>query len=209
MGKMKKLAALFLAAAMTMSLGMTALANPSQVDPDIPNVTDPVIPDETKLTALDKDGNRITVTQKEISKEVQEILKDENKVKDIFETAGFAVSDNMQFVFLGGGDLKVDNMPEGGIEIPLSTEGYDVKPGDIVYAIHQKSDGTWEVIPCEVGRDGVVRVTLTSLSPVAIIKVLSDGKIVVLDEKKNIVGEVKDGKTVPVTKAKTSPKTGA
>ena len=82
---------------------------------------------------------------------------------------------------------------------------------------HQKDDGTWEVlegkaivVTNEYGDNDIsVEVTMTSFSPVAFIKVMSDGEVVVLDKTETPVQKVdtKTAKTTTVT-VKKSPKTG-
>ncbi len=61
-----------------------------------------------------------------------------------------------------------------GVTLTFGVNG--VNPGDNVYALHQKKDGTWEVCPTIVGKDKVT-VTLYSLSPIAIVKYDNGRKI--------------------------------
>ena len=61
-----------------------------------------------------------------------------------------------------------------GVTLTFGVNG--VNPGDNVYALHQKKDGTWEVCPTIVGKDKVT-VTLYSLSPIAIVKYDNDRKV--------------------------------
>ena len=118
----------------------------------------------------DKDGNKVTAMQtEELSKEVEEILKDEEQVKEILKEAGYEVTEDQNAVVLGAGNIElVDGqwdgmeMPEGGVDLELrletgswdwDTNTYvenetlkDLKDGDTVYVLHQKADGTWEVL---------------------------------------------------------------
>lgn len=55
-----------------------------------------------------------------------------------------------------------------GITITLNVSG--VRAGDNVYVLHQKPDGTWEMLKPGSVFNGGVTVTLTSLSPVAVVK---------------------------------------
>ncbi|MDE7037457.1 MAG: hypothetical protein K2O98_05755, partial [Lachnospiraceae bacterium] len=74
--------------------------------------------------------------------------------------------------------------------------------GATIYVAHQKADGTWEIIEGTLDKnmygEWVVKVKMDSFSPVAFLKVMSNGKVVEVDKK----GE-------PVKAATTrSPKTG-
>ena len=101
----------------------------------------------------------------------------------------------------------------------------DIKNGDTVYVLHQTADGTWEVLEGKavVTKDAggytsvSVDVTMTGFSPVAFIKVMSNGEVVVLDRTETIVSQVEPTgsastvtteKTTSTVTTKTSPKTG-
>lgn len=238
--KMKKVAAAIAVATLSMSMSMGVFAS-SPVDPEIPNTEDPKPekPADKPLPPLwgawgtDKDGNRVTASSKgEISKEVEEVLKDEEKVKDILESAGYDVKEDQNTVVLGVGDLELigGEVPEGGVDLNLNLYEYmnegveDLKAGDTLYILHQKSDGTWEVLEGKVtlGQYGyTVNAHFDSLSPVAIVKIMSDGKVAVLDKDgqqagilepesdSNKVAKDETGvKVVKTTTVKKSPKTG-
>ena len=212
---MKKVIALMLALVLCMSMGVTAFAAGWQ------SPTDPTIPEYNVGFGTDKDGNKLTVVETaELSKEVEEILKDDNKVKDILTEAGYILKGDEDVLVLGAGNISLagQTVPEGGVDLELrldtaNVEVSSLKDGDALYVLHQKADGTWEVLEGKVViKNGLYYVSahFDSLSPVAIIKVMSDGKVVVLENNKK-VGEVnpKTGKVTKVTTVKTSPKTGA
>lgn len=189
---------------------------------------------------LDKDGNKVTVFSEKVSAEVEEVLKDTDAVKDILKDAGYDVTDSHQVVVLGAGDFETydknfevyDQDISDGAEMTFTlgagdsyygygTENWDdlkdIKDGDIIYVLHQKDDGTWEVLEGKAvvewygtGYTTVsVKVTMTGFSPVAFIKVMSNGEVVVLDKNETPVQKVdpKTAKTTTVT-VKKSPKTG-
>lgn len=191
-------------------------------------------------SGLDKDGNKVTVLSEKVSAEVEEILKDTDAVKDILNDAGYDVTDDHQVVVLGAGDFETYNKDWEAYDQDISDGanmkfylgygndkyGYhsenwddlkDIKDGDTIYVLHQKDDGTWEVlegkaivVTNEYGDNDIsVEVTMTSFSPVAFIKVMSDGEVVVLDKTETPVQKVdtKTAKTTTVT-VKKSPKTG-
>src|SRR5699024_3904877 len=108
---------------------------------------------------------------KELSQEVKEILSDDEKVKDILNQAGYTVKDGQDITVIAADDLSLvdgnfeeTEMPEGGVDLEINlgstshffdgTEEYTYTYGDIqgleegstVYVLHQKADGTWEVL---------------------------------------------------------------
>ena len=228
--KMKKVAAAIAVATLSMSMSMGVFAS-SPVDPSIPDPNKPGVEEENKIDKIyqavgtDKDGNKVTAYSKgEISKEVEEILKDEEQVKNILEGAGYEVKEDQEVVVLGAGDLHMEEMPEGGVDLNLSLfyddiEGVSV--GDTLYILHQKADGTWEILEGTVNLDSYgtyyVSTHFDSLSPVAIVKIMSDGKVAVLDKNEQQVGTLEPDKVakdetsvkvVKTTTVKASPKTG-
>ena len=241
MSKIKKAAAIVAAAVLCMSMSMGVFAS-SPTDPE------QIVNDGKTLTfnpiwsaeGTDKDGN---------------ILSDEEKVKDILYEAGYTVKDDQDITVIAAGDLSLVDMetfektevPEGGIDLELNLGFQDsysyggqftygaiqgLKEGSTVYVLHQKDDGTWEVM------EGTVKVKTTSdeygtytgyyvtahfdsLSPVAIIKVMSNGEVVVLDKNENYKGSIdvtaankgntvkgESSQIVKTTAEKKSPKTG-
>ena len=257
MGKIKKAAAIVAAAVLCMSMSMGVFASsptdPEQIVNDGKTMTfNPIWVSE----GTDKDGNKVTAwSMEELSQEVKDILSDEEKVKDILYEAGYTVKDGQDITVIAADDLSLVDMetfekvevPEGGIDLDLVLgehgklqSGYEytsnavkgLKEGDTVYVLHQKDDGTWEVM------EGVIKTkteeyygsTYTSyyvtahfdtLSPVAIIKVMSNGEVVVLDKNENYKGTIdvtaankgdtvkgESSQLVKTTAEKKSPKTG-
>ena len=244
--KIKKAAAVIAAAVLCLSMGMSVFAaSPDAGDVPSGDIQDTTESVEEKIhqlwgsgTGLDKDGNKVTVRPEEISQDVEEILEDEEAVNDILSDAGYDVQDDQQIVVLGAGDFQTVDMYGNPIEQDISEGvdlsfrlGYqyknseygenwenlkDIKDGDTIYVLHQKYDGTWEVLEGKAVVEDTeyftrvsVSVNLTSLSPVAFIKVMSDGEVVVLDKTETPVQKVdtKTAKTTSVT-VKKSPKTG-
>lgn len=244
--KIKKAAAIMAAAVLCLSMSMTVFAASPDAG-DIPSGDSQETTEQEKEisqiwsgSGKDKDGNKVTVFSEKVSAEVEEILKDEDAVKDILKDAGYDMTDKHQVVVLGAGDFETydknfeafDQDISDGAEMTFSlgggdsyygygTENWDdlkdIKDGDIIYVLHQKDDGTWEVLEGKAvvewngtGYTSVkVKVTMTGFSPVAFIKVMSDGEVVVLDKTETPVQKVdtKTAKTTSVT-VKKSPKTG-
>ncbi|WP_251389327.1 hypothetical protein [Mediterraneibacter agrestimuris] len=203
--RMKRILAIAAVCVLTLSMG-TAVFAASPIDPDIPDGIE--TPDETEKpdetdkpskpvtivggTAVDKDGNSVTVKYAaDVAEEVKEILKDDEQVRDILENNGYIPEDKGDITVIGVGDIELPEgaMPEGGIDLSIPVTGdltNDLNEGDTVYVLHQKHDGTWEVLEGKVSsKDAngvVVDAHFDSLSPIAIIKVMSDGKAVIMDK---------------------------
>ena len=259
MSKLEKAAAVVAAAVLCMSMSIGVFASsptdPEQIVNDGKTLTFNSI---WMSEGTDKDGNKVTAySMEDLSQEVKEILSDEEKVKDILYEAGYTVEDGQEVKVIAASDLELVNdrweeveVPEGGVDLDLTfgnnTEyksGYKytngdiegLKEGDTVYILHQKDDGTWEVM------EGTVKVNrydydnytysryyvtahFDTLSPVAIIKVMSNGEVVVLDKNENYKGTIdvnaansankgekvkgETSKIVKTTAEKKSPKTG-
>lgn len=186
MGKMKKLAALAAAGILCMSMGFSVMAAPSVTDPEPEQKADVLVGD-----AVDKDGNYYDVNIKDLSDEVKDVLNDMEVVTEIFKEAGYKTSNDIELVYLGVGDITIDGeMPEGGVDIEFTISKDELKPGDTVYVMHQKSDGTWEILEGIVGADNAATIHFDSLSPVAVVKFMSDGSAVVLDKEDQKIGEI-------------------
>lgn len=190
--KIKALLAITLTLCLTM--GMSTFAA-SPVDPPVR----PSYPTTGSMGAVDKDGNRVTVKSEAVSEEVKKVLEDKEQVKNIIKDAGYKVPDNAEVVVMGSANLTITEMPEGGIDVELWYNGEDLKAGQIVYVLHQKADGTWEVLEGTITINGSVKVHLDSLSPVAIVKIMSDGTVITLEKTA--------GASTPAA-TKKSPKTG-
>lgn len=226
--KLKKTIALILAFVICMSMGMSVFA----AGVGTGSVTDPTVPEEEELpwmglgSGTDKDGNKVTsIPYEMISEEVEAVLKDDEKVKDILTDAGYVLEGDEDVVVLGAANISLIDenwqkmeVPEGGVDLEIMLDGWtyeevkNLKDGDTLYVLHQKSDGTWEVLEGKaVVKDGMYYAAahFDSLSPVAVIKVMSDGKVAVLENNKK-VGEVdpQTGEVKKVDTVKKSPKTG-
>ena len=83
-----------------------------------------------------------------------------------------------------------------------------VKATDYIVVLHN-NNGVWESIPCTVG-DGTVTATFTSLSPIAIVKLSADTKVVGSDNGNTTTTTTTDTTTTtPADGTAVSPKTGA
>ena len=261
MSKIKKAAAIVAASVLCMSMSMGVFASsptdPEQIVNDGKTLTfNPIWSAE----GTDKDGNKVTAYSMEaLSQEVKDILSDEDQVKEILAEAGYIVNDDQNITVIAAGDLSLMDMenfekievPEGGVDLEISlgdtsnffdgSEEYTntygaiqgLEEGSTVYVLHQKADGTWEVLEGTVKTktgDNMYGGTWTyyyttvhfdSLSPVAVIKVMSDGKVVVLDKEGMPTGNIEINtankgnkvkgdsmKVVKTTVEKKSPKTG-
>ena len=239
--KMKRAAALMASAVLCLSMSMSVFAASPDAG-DLPSgnnnqssVQTPVTDEIRQLwsagTGTDADGNKITVRNQGLTTDVEEILKDDSQVKDILTDAGYAVPDDASVVVLGAGDFTTDQEIVGEADMNFvlgsGSDQYggssnwddlkDIKNGDTIYVLHQKHDGTWEVIEGKAVvrsfgsgyREVSVDVTMSGFSPVAFIKVMSNGEAVVLDKNEVPQASVNTtpAKTTTVT-VKTSPKTG-
>lgn len=249
MKHIKKAAAVIAAAVLCMGMSMSAFAS-SVTDPAIEK---PVLDKDGNTLSIqyiyggqatDKDGNKFTMHSTVVSEEVEEILKDGDKVREILTDAGYEVKEEQDVVVLGAGDYELVGeydfasgdfekyeVPEGGIDVEIQIGfeyqyEYDsiygdpyqsgrndeymegIQEGDTVYILHQTADGTWEVlegtiaIKTHTNDSGseyyqttstysyyYVTAHLDSLSPVAVIKVMSNGEVVTL---------TKDGEKLPI-----------
>ena len=231
--KIKKAAAIAAAAVLCLSMSMSAFAAESVEDPDINQGEEQKPAQTTPIYAYGtgKDANGVTVNLQlnAVSEDVQKVLEDETAVKNILTDAGYNVPENSSVVLLAMGDYKMTNPYQdisAGAEMTFNL-GYvygeygsansdnlkDLNNGDTIYLLHQKADGTWEVIEGTVAIDQygnyMVNATMTGFSPIGFIKVMSNGQVVVMDKNENVVKQVNSntGTTTTVT-AKTSPKTG-
>ncbi|HIZ08045.1 MAG TPA: hypothetical protein IAA08_08930 [Candidatus Eubacterium avistercoris] len=229
MGKIKKAAAIVAAAVLCMSMSMGVFAS-SPTDPEqIVNDGKTLTFNHLWMAeGTDKDGNKVTAySLEDLSQEVKDILSDEDQVKEILTDAGYIVGDDQDITVITAGDLSLMDMenfektevPEGGVDLEINLGSYStytygeytyentygaiqgLKEGSTVYVLHQKDDGTWEVL------EGTVKVKtendkygsytgyyvtahFDSLSPVAVIKVMSNGEVVVLDKNEEYKGTI-------------------
>ena len=238
MKNLKKAAAFIAATVLCMSMSMGVLAS-SPTDPDqIPGIS-------YGMSLDNEDGPSISAVavSKDLSEEVEAILQDKNQIKDILINAGYEVKDDQDITVIAASDMELIDprngekveIPEGGTDFEfylwsgLSNPNLEgIKNNDTLYILHQKADGTWEVLEAtavvETSGDVTtykVKAHFDSFSPVAIIKVMSNGKITVLDKNGNETGTIttteankgdkvkgESVKVVKTTAEKKSPKTG-
>lgn len=197
---MKKLVALATAAALCLGMSVTAFAADvkSPQDKDIPEIEYGRSEDEDMFVR----SEGLTEKEKEdIATAAEKALKEQYNVtgKDVVV---LAVGDYTLYD-ADNKEIKDGKVPNGGANFKFSLDAVENKEGfengAIIYVAHQKADGTWEILEGSLLKtyDGwVVKVKMDSFSPVAFLKVMSNGKIVEVDKK---------GEPVKTTK---SPKTG-
>lgn len=242
MRRIKKVAAAIVTAVLCMSMSMGVFAS-SPPDPDqIPGVS-------YGISLDNEDGPSISAVaiSKDLSEEVEEILQDKEQVKAILTNAGYNVKDDQDITIIAASDMELIDprngekveIPEGGTDFEfylgsdfgsgLSNSNLEgVKNNDILYILHRKADGTWEVLEATAVVDTSgdfttykVKAHFDSFSPVAVIKVMSNGQITVLDKNGNETGTIttteankgdkvkgESVKVVKTTAEKESPKTG-
>ncbi|EOS80535.1 hypothetical protein C817_01591 [Dorea sp. 5-2] len=157
------------------------------------------------LVAGDLETAKNELTDKQYENVVN-TLTDPKAIEDIIKDACNVPSDiDCEVLVVGNIQYTGDKFPAGGIDMSVnigSASANGLKNGDSIYVLHyNKTTGKWEVLQGTVklnGDSAYVDVHFDSLSPVAFIKVTSNGKVVPYDAKGN-----------PVTPVKTkSPKTG-
>lgn len=70
-------------------------------------------------------------------------------------------------------DVVMKAGQSGPVDITLNVAG--VRTGDIILVAHEKADGTVEFITAVVVANGVIKFTMTSFSPISIIRVAAAG----------------------------------
>ncbi|MCI9340298.1 MAG: hypothetical protein HFG94_06505 [Dorea sp.] len=201
--KLKKMVALITAGALCLGMSMTAFAANSVTD-----VIGGAIVEGVEGT-VENDYYNMTPEEKKAFEEAAEVLSDESKVKAELEKLGYDTK-GKDVVVMGLGEYNYYDENGNKAELPkgstvkFSLAGVEkakgLKHGDQIYVMHYLGDGKWEVKSAKVTFvNGVAyaEVEMDSLSPVAFLKVMSNGKIVKLDKK----GEV-------VSNTGRSPKTG-
>lgn len=185
----KKLAAILAAAVLCMGMGTSALAAQDGSD-DLfwsPDALKKLSEAEVQsVTAAD--GTKLEYTERDLSEGTMQTLSDGSKVKKIFESAGFGVSDDMYFVPIymshitwdGGGAAVVAFSASSGT---VGSESF--QPGNAIYALREtySGSGVFEAYAGEVDANGEVRFNLAGSSSLILVKILSDGSVVTLDKK--------------------------
>lgn len=182
------------------------------VTPSEPDKEDKPYASDTSLS-----GMATPTVVSPVSEPVQAVLDDQEKLAEIITEAGYVVEEDYSFVVLTAGDyslLEPDH--EGKIKLGFVIVDETVESGDKVYALHQLHNGTWEVIEATV--EGVeITIELDSLSPVAIVKVMSNGDVKALAQNPVVdvepqpeekPAEEEKTETTVVNTEKKSPKTG-
>ncbi len=201
--KLKKLVALITAGALCLGMSLTAFAADGSID-EVPAAgTGSANGGDLKVYNYATEEERA-----EIAKEATDWLK--NNYPNIAKNAEvIAVGD---YELFNKGEYVENGQVPGGKSLfsfalnkEVDTKGFKV--GATVYALHQDKDGKWSIIEGKLAYNEAtgwsVEAEMDSFSPIAFIKVMSDGTIVEVDWKGDVV---KSAKTTTTTKA--SPKTG-
>ncbi len=207
---LSKMVALASALTLSLSVGMVAFAaSPTEEDkvPVPPVTTDNKLPAGMHLKWKDgieginasTDAGKAALkvldqSKEEVEKDIKEILNNNPDCKHVAGSVEVVTVKEIDLVDGAGNVVTEENFPSGGIDVTISAPG--VKQGDVVYVLHWEKDGRCRVLEATVvgTEGGQVKVHLTSLSPVAVVKVMNEN------------GGTPELKVVD-TKA-TSPKTG-
>ena len=121
------------------------------------------------------------------------------KVAEIFKKNGYNVPDDTDFIPIMNGNITFDEgVPAGGgtltfqlADLGVNSEG--VQAGDTVYVMQETAPGSgvWEVYAATVGQNLDIVVTLPRNGSIVLVKTLSDGTVITLDQT---TGEVIDRK---------------
>lgn len=241
----RRIVAALMAATMCLAMSVTTFAagSPETQKPSAPveeqKPVQIIDKENVKVTVVDAEGNVKEVeapTIKEIEKKVQDVIADketfvQNVIKDNLESnpeVAKELQDADEVIVLAGMDIEVE-LAEGEVAKVNVGQIEGVKAGDEVRALHQKKDGTWEVLKATVDAEGNVTVEMTSFSPVVFVKLakapvapqtpagdnkkpaVTDDKNAAKDENKTTSTNKTTGTTTTtktVAKPGTSPKTG-
>lgn len=197
---MKKLVALLTAGVLCLGMSMTVLAQdvPSPKPGDEPSTstsTDPA--DHASATV---NGKEVGVTYDDIKdQEVLSIVNDNKKLEQILKDAGYDVKPGQKVEGIFWADVNLADQtitPEGKIALNLcigDIKSNGLKNNDVVYVYHWGKNGLeiYEARVEDIDGNGYVKVSLDDLSPIAIVKVTSNGSAVAVDKKGNVVSQVK------------------
>ncbi len=113
-------------------------------------------------------------SKEEVEKDIKEILNNSPACKHVAGSVEVVTVKEIDLVDGAGNVVTEKNFPSGGIDVTISAPG--VKQGDVVYVLHWEKDGTCRVLEATVvgTEGGQVKVHLTSLSPVAVVKVMNE-----------------------------------
>ena len=165
--KKKILSAVALSLAMVLTFGMTVCAEVSPAT----QLMEGVAVEKDQLV-YDADGNSmmLSLEAEKLSAEKVEAVNtevSETNIKKYFPQAVGAATVKAAF------DLEITNGMDisGGVEITLNVPKIELAANQAIYLLHQKKDGTWEVIKPSSYADGKIVAKFFSLSPVAVIVV--------------------------------------
>ena len=159
-GPIKKKMLAVLAALMVLTVATPVLAAPSVTAEDVAAPVDAVV------TVVN--GQEVELTVEPVEEAVVETVYDKVETATTSSSTETHTVAAIVEVSLPAGVT----MPAEGLAITFDVDG--IVAGDHIYLLHQKADGTWETITPSKVADGKVTATFTSLSPVAIVKVVDE-----------------------------------
>lgn len=206
--KLKKLVALITAGALCLGMSMTAFA------------ADDKSPEKVPSANGFANGGDLAAVNQASEEEVQEIA---NKAMDWLKENKPNIAENAEVIFAGNYslmqwdetngwvDIKDGKVPGGKALFSFNVNDIEDKSGfaegKVVYGLHDNGDGTYSLIEGKLVFDPTlgwsIQAEMEGFSPVTFFKVMSNGKIVEVDWK----GDVVAPKTKTVART-TSPKTG-
>jgi len=191
MKNFKRLTAILAISALCVGTAFTSFAEES---PQIATMGEPNEEGAT-VYAPARTESGAEVTAEELAENVKKQIDTQEELVEILENANLDVPKGAKVSVIAAAEIDAD-LPEGGDWLYFTVDDPDVEAGDILYVLHLVN-GVWEVYPAEVTYDKFGNLQIgaffDSLSPVAIVKVMKNGKVLELD---------------PV-QPRTSPKTGA
>lgn len=150
--KAKKIVALVVAMVMVFALSSVALAIPSPTGSNVAGTS----------------GNVQNIEVKSISATKQADLTEAASSYIASQFGADYVADTLLAL-----DLVVTRTDDKPVTISLNVAGVNV--GDNILVIHEKADGSKEIVRAKVLANGVVEFTLSSFSPISIVKVAPKG----------------------------------
>jgi len=168
--KLKKLVALITAGTLCLGMSMTAFAADPSREAVKPAGATTSNGTELKVEALSQ------ATLDQVQKDVTKILEDSGRgvlpagaKAEVVVAADISLPDG-------------ESIPKEGLQIEVQMteaqiDAHDIKVGDKFYILHQRSDGTWEVLNGygTVDKNGKIIATVYGLSPIAFVKITSAG----------------------------------
>lgn len=169
MKKLSKFAAVVAAMALLMAMSTSAFADVSPSPTNVPTTGDILVNGESmdglKLVNKGSDMTQaevVATVERELGKALGSV--NPNQVKVLANMDLSLMDDDMKIVNVAGDKVKFTMKAPAGL-----------KDGDIVYVLHEKALGDWEVATCKVDANGNITVTLTGLSPVIIAMIEQKG----------------------------------